>query len=122
MTGYSMDTARKIIGHSPVHSPWNDNEPDRAALLELERMRITGEHDSVVLLSCAFNLGHAAGVRDERNKHNPIVAADVDEVSYAMLEVQKAEREAEFLSLTSQLNPKTKEQFCDYLRKLTASV
>lgn len=89
--GYTMAQARMIIGNAPVMSLDTD-DPDYAALMELNRRFQEGKYSQMVLISSAFSLGRAIGIRDERARRNGkvVVQPEQAEIDAAEHAVQKA--------------------------------
>lgn len=58
--GYTMAQAKKIIGNAPVRTMALDtDDPDYAALMELNRRFQEGKYSPITLISFAFSLGRA---------------------------------------------------------------
>lgn len=93
MTGYSMETAEKIMGFSVVWPILERPEHiDYPAIAELYRQYSEGRYDPPLMLSAAVALGMAIGTRNERarrrrEKVTPFSEATIKE---AELELKKA--------------------------------
>lgn len=91
--GYTMAQAKKIIGNAPVRTMALDtDDPDYAALMELNRRFQDGKYSPITLISFAFSLGRAIGIRDERARRNGkvVVQPEQSEIDAAEEAVQKA--------------------------------
>lgn len=91
--GYTMAQAKKIIGNAPVRTMALDtDDPDYAALMELNRRFQEGKYSPITLISFAFSLGRAIGIRDERARRNGkiVVQPEQAEIDVAEEAVQKA--------------------------------
>lgn len=93
--GYTMSQAQKIIGNAPVRTMALDtNDPDYAALMELYRQyRYEEARTSLSMMSAAFALGRAIGVRDERARRNGkvVVQPEQAEIDAAVQAIKRAE-------------------------------
>ena len=121
MTGYSMQTARKIMGCSVAYAIIDNPEhTDYPAILELYRTYISGERSAIYLIFGAFSLGRAVGIRDERAKHrgetvSPLPKAFIDE---AEAEVEKARTARRLAEAIQKLDPSSKTEFLNFLQAL----
>lgn len=98
MNGYTMEEAQRIINNAPVRMILDSRDPDYPALLEIYRNYILDE-SPIVLVSMAFSLGYAIGIRDERARRKGIRvdAADPRAVELAKQAVKDAEIQREFV-------------------------
>lgn len=69
VNGYTMAQAKKIIDNAPVMALDTD-DPDYAALMELNRRFQEGKCSQIALISSAFSLGRAIGIRSERARRS----------------------------------------------------
>lgn len=90
--GYTMTQAKKIIDNAPALALDTD-DPDYAALLELNRRFQEGAYFQMALISCAFSLGRAIGIRDERARRNGkvVVQPKQAEIDAAVQAIKRAE-------------------------------
>lgn len=93
MTGYSMETAEKIMGFSTVWLILDRPEHiDYPAIAELYRQYSEGRYDPPLMLSAAVALGMAIGTRNERARRRREKVTPFPEamIKQADLELKKA--------------------------------
>lgn len=94
IAGYTMEQASRIMWNAPIRTMVLDpQDADYPAFLELYRRYISGEHETLSLLSMAFSLGCALGTRDERARRNgkTVVPPGPDAINTALQAVKEAE-------------------------------
>ena len=107
VSGYTMEQARRIIDNSPARAAVLDpDDTDYAALLELYRRHRFERQHPLLLISAAFSLGHAIGVRDERAQRNgvKIIQPEKTEIDAADKTIRSGELNRKLVSYIRKLD------------------
>ena len=107
VTGYTMEQRRKITGNAPVRLAFLDRrDTDYPALLEIYRQYRYEKHHALRMMTTAFALGHAIGIRDERarRKGAKVVPPDQSAIDEAENALSRAKIESEIAEKIGRLD------------------
>ncbi len=122
MYGYTMEEAQAITRHDSGRALLcREGDPDRAALLELRVLYEKGT-DPLLLISSAFALGHAIGVREERDRLHgrPARVEDTEATARAHQALQNLREELQIRHLFGQLSTEDKDAMLQFMRDMIA--